>query len=345
MKRDKRFKRYAQKLISIAGDDVKRIDTGSAGIGTTVGSQTFSTITFSSSSSVNRVNTNLFQPYSAPTLLSIAEEVPEQTVSVSNEFNPSGGYNFKCMIKFQKIHVTVHNPNNSTVKLKLLSCKARKNMIGPGIHSGWDTPEEMLYKGWNLKTTVGATLSTVYTSTVNVRQDITVYDSPIFCQHWKVRRTKSWILKPGATIVVQIPFKNFRTWKMSDYYYDTLSVGSPMWNWLQGDYMYLWNIKGEEGVSALASAPTLFNYPTTTQVSVTLKLARRYAAGAIRAPFAYTQQDAYNWAKDATSTGSINSTYSSITSGIAIGRTDKAGIINENAGGGVTGAWVTQLIT
>lgn len=340
------FRRFQAKVQAAQDNKVTQIDTATAGLSTSIGSQTFSTITFASAgtTSINRVNTSLFQPYYAVTLYDVAASIPKQAQAINNTWNPTAGYNFNCIIQRCKTTVTIYNPCNVTAYLTLYSCKARVNQFGGGAAPSYDTPEELLWRGWNTKTTTTGTLSTVYSNTQNVREDITIYDSPLFTQQWKVVKTKQITLKPGKSKVVSLPMKKRFRFKQTDYWLNTQYPSDPLINWTRGTYMYLWRIRGQEGMGAVATFPTVYTYPTTTQVAVSLKLKQRYWATAMNNPWTYIKQGAYNWLKDTTSTGSADNSYVAGSASLVTGRSSKDGIISDGSNGNIQGAWFANIV-
>ena len=333
-------------MAALGNSDIKRIDTASAGIRATVGSQSYSVITNTTGgATTQRVNTNLFQPYHASTQAGLAQLAPAWGTAIGNTWTPGASYNFKCMLVYVTTTIFISNPNTSTAILSLITCKARKNQFGPQVNPNYDDPEELLFRGWNQQITVGTTLASVYTSSQNVRQDITVYDSPLFTQQWKVVKTKTWTLKPGAHKKVKLPFKRMKVWKMADYYYGTLSMEQPTWNYLRGDYLYLWRLRGEDGAASLATATTDYIFPSTANTQVNMRLIRKASVSSLPNPWTTTRQNEYNWAKDATGTGSIGTTYSASTQAMVTGRTGPAGALTAINDGGPPGVWKAAFVS
>lgn len=312
------------------------------GIQATTGTQTFNTLTnvAGAGTTMQITNATLMNPYHSQALLRYAAETPDSE-SASGTWVPLGGINFVYNIKSLKTIIRFHNPNNTTAWLTLYKCKARRDQPGPGFTTTWDDVEELLYRGWNQNFSEGGTFITTYTSATNVRKDVTIYESPFFTKQWKVVKKNTWKFRPGTNKTVRLPFRNNYYGKIEDRWYNTLVAGSPFWNYLKGDYMYLWQLRGEDAVGAIAPA-SVYNIPTTQNVSLSFTGMQKLQIGSMVNQFKRAKQYIYNYgASSAISSGDNFTTIANSVAMMGVSDTTIAPITTANV---PQGGWISTIL-
>lgn len=203
------------------------------------------------------------QIYAAPGVSSTANVagtlVPNILTQIAYIVNPNQT-NLKYELTEQIIDFELSSQSNAPALLIRYTCMARDRIVNT---LSYDNPLNILGQGFS-NSGINAT-STDRTNSGLLKADLTPFQSPDFCQNFKILQTKRFTMMPGKPLHMSLTDKKVYVIHpntlMNLSNGQTYSTGTLVYSYLKGTKFYVFQIQGvvsdNNGTSIVTTAPKI----------------------------------------------------------------------------------------